>query len=183
MNNAEVDALIVNLQYGGERRKRAVSQLYMAFSGKISQFLQLRGVPASESEDLLHDIFIALIARCDGFSPCGQGRGWIWSVVRSKLADRYRKVMKMSDEAFDDNWLVESDSFDEARLTACVAGQMSAFSRDYAEGAQALSWVLDDGLDLRAVSELLGRSYGATREFMRQVRYRLRAYIEPCLMA
>lgn len=181
MNNTEVDALILHLQAGGERRKRAVTQLYTVFSGKIMSFLQLRGVPENESEDLLHDIFLAFIARCDGFTASGQGRGWIWSVVRSKLADRYRQTVKMSDQAYDDNWLVESESYDEARLKACVEGQMSAFSRDYTEGAQALSWVLEDGLDLRAVSEQLGRSYGATREFMRQIRSRLRSYIEPCL--
>lgn len=182
MNNAEVDALIVDLQAGGQRRKHAVTQLYTAFSAKFTRFLQLRGVPESESEDLMHDIFLAFIARCDGFTPSGMGRGWLWSVVRSKLADRYRQANKENVEVYDDSWEIEAGSYDEARLKACIEGQMSAFSRDYPEGAQALAWVIDDELDLRSVSELLGRSYGATREFMSQIRSRLRGYIDPCLM-
>ncbi|WP_320838663.1 sigma-70 family RNA polymerase sigma factor [Zhongshania sp.] len=182
MNNAEVDALIVDLQAGGAQRKHAVTQLYTEFSGKFTRFLQLRGVPESESEDLMHDIFLAFIKRCDGFTPSGQGRGWLWSVVRSKLADRYRQASKENTETYDDNWEIESGSYDEARLQACIAGQMSVFTRDYPEGAQALSWVIDDELDLRSVAELLGRSYGATREFMSQIRSRLRAYIDRCLL-
>ena len=182
MNNVEVDALIVDLQAGGARRKHAVTQLYTSFSGKFKRFLQVRGVPESESEDLMHDIFLAFIARCDGFTPSGKGRGWLWAVVRSKLADRYRQVNKETNDAYDDNWELEFGSYDEARLKACIAGQMSAFSRDYPEGSLALAWVIDDELDLRSVAELLGRSYGATREFMSQVRSRLRAYIDSCLV-
>jgi RNA polymerase sigma-70 factor (ECF subfamily) len=58
---------------------------------------------------------------------------------------------------------------------------MSVFSRDNPEAAQALSWVMDDELDLRSVASLLGRSYGATREFMSQIKHKLRLYIDSCL--
>ena len=186
LSNADVDALIIDLQYDGDTRKRAVTQLYIAFAQKVTQFLKLRGVPSHEAEDVLHDIFISLIARADKFTAMGQGRGWVWSVVRSKLADRYRSSDKATEyvdgnDAVFDAGHYENDSYDESRLQACIEGQMSAFSRDHPDGAQALSWVMDDELDLRAVSELLGRSYGATREFMSQVKRKLRVYIEKCL--
>ena len=186
LSNADVDALIIDLQQGGDTRKRAVTQLYIAFAQKMTQFLKLRGVPLHEAEDVLHDIFISLIARADNFTAMGQGRGWVWAVVRSKLADRYRSTDKAveyvdGDDAVLDAGHYYNDSYDEDRLKACIEGQMSAFSRDHPDGAQALSWVMDDELDLRAVSELLGRSYGATREFMSQIKRKLRVYIEKCL--
>ncbi|WP_373096485.1 hypothetical protein, partial [Zhongshania sp.] len=74
MTNLEVDALIIDLQAGGVRRKNAVTQLYTVFAEKFKRFLQIRGVPESESEDLMHDIFLAFIARCDSFKASGQGR-------------------------------------------------------------------------------------------------------------
>ncbi len=181
MTNLEVDALIIDLQAGGARRKNAVTQLYTVFAERFKRFLQIRGVPESESEDLMHDIFLAFIARCDSFKASGQGRGWLWAVVRSKLVDRYRQALKESNDVYDDSWDSDFGSYDEARLKACIAGQMSVFTRDYPEGAQALAWVIDDELDLRSVAQLLGRSYGATREFMSQVRSRLRSYIDLCL--
>ncbi|WP_269620512.1 RNA polymerase sigma factor [Zhongshania sp. BJYM1] len=196
LSNVEVDSLIIDLQCGGEARKRAVTQLYIAFATKITQFLTLRGVPFHEAEDVLHEIFISLIARAGSFTPMGQGRGWVWTVVRSKLADRYRSSQKMGSHSAGDDVVSNSNSvnsdfhvienygeegYDEDRLKSCIEGQMAAFTRDHPEGAQALSWVMDDDLDLRSISELLGRSYGATREFMSQIRSKLKVYIDSCL--
>jgi RNA polymerase sigma factor (sigma-70 family) len=191
LSNADVDKLITQLKSGGENRKHAVTQLYTAFAQKIIQFLKLRGVPDAEAEDVLHDIFISFIARAESFTPIGQGRGWVWTVVRSKLADRYRRVENTPQYSSSDGEFLDSStkytdyfetgSYDEDRLKACIEGQMSAFTRDHPEGAQALSWVMDDDLDLRSISELLGRSYGATREFMSQIRSKLKVYIDSCL--
>lgn len=181
LSNRDVDRLITELQRGGERRKFAVTQLYTAFAEKIIQFLKLRGIADSEVEDILHDIFIAFIDRANSFSPIGQGRGWIWTVVRSKLADRYRSTEKAPSTADGEDWFFDDESYDEDRLKACIEGQMSVFSRENPEGAQALSWVMDDELDLRTVAGLLGRSYGATREFMSQIKRKLWVYIDSCL--
>ena len=180
LSNADVDRLITDLQIGGECRKRAVTELYNAFSQKIIHFLKLRGVADTEVEDALHDIFITFIERANSFAPIGQGRGWMWAVVRSKLADRYRSAEKTLPYV-DDDWAFDNESYDEDRLKACIEGQMSVFTRDNPEAAMALSWVMDDELDLRTVADLLGRSYGATREFMSQVKYKLRLYINNCL--
>ena len=43
--------------------------------------------------------------------------------------------------------------------------------------AQALEWVAVDGLSGREISELLGRSYGATREYLSQCRHVLRELV------
>tara|TARA_R110002050_G_scaffold223727_1_gene359638 strand:- start:40 stop:600 length:561 start_codon:yes stop_codon:yes gene_type:complete len=181
ISNGDVDHLITELQCGGERRKLAVTQLYTEFADKIIKFLKLRGIADAEAEDILHDIFIAFIERANSFTPIGQGRGWIWTVVRSKLADRYRSAEKTTSIIDGDDWLFDEESYDEDRLKACIEGQMSVFSRDNPEAAQALSWVMDDELDLRSVASLLGRSYGATREFMSQIKHKLRLYIDSCL--
>lgn len=181
LSNGDVDRLITELQHGGECRKRAVTQLYTAFAVKIIRFLKTRGMSETEAEDTLHDIFIAFIDRANSFTPIGQGRGWIWTVVRSKLADRYRSAEKTTSSIDGDDWGFSAENYDEDRLKACIEGQMSVFSRDNPEGAQALSWVMDDELDLRTVAGLLGRSYGATREFMSQIKRKLRVYIDDCL--
>lgn len=181
LSNTDVDRLITELQLGGECRKLAVTQLYIAFAEKIIRFLKIRGIADVEAEDVLHDIFIAFIDRATSFTPIGQGRGWVWTVVRSKLADRYRSTEKATSYVDGDDWLFDEESYDEDRLKACIEGQMSVFTRDNPEGAQALSWVMDDELDLRTVADLLGRSYGATREFMSQIKHKLRTYIDICL--
>lgn len=181
LSNSEVDALLLDLQHGGEARKAAVSALFNAFALPIRRFFTLRGVAPADAEDLLQEVFIALITRSHSFTAKGQGRGWLWSVVRSRLADLHRATSPAMTTELDDDWLIDEQGFDQARLGACIEGQMAQFSRDYPEGAQALAWVTTDGMDLKTVAGMLERSYGATREFMRQVRARLRQYIDPCL--
>ena len=50
-----------------------------------------------------------------------------------------------------------------------------------AEAGQAIVWAAVDGLKSTQIAELIGRSAGATREFLSQTRKRLREYLEPCL--
>lgn len=51
-----------------------------------------------------------------------------------------------------------------------------AFAAAHPEHATALRWVVEDGLDNAALEQLLGRSPGATREFISQCRKKARPY-------
>ncbi|CAA0102281.1 Uncharacterised protein [Zhongshania aliphaticivorans] len=181
LSNVEVDALIVAMQSAGPNRKAAVAKLYLEFSAKIQLYLTIRGIKDSEAEDLMHEIFIALIRRSSSFTPCGKGRGWLWAVTRSMLTDKQRSTPKVALSEFDDNLAFSSADIDEARLKACIEGQMHQFTRTEPESTFALSLVMDDHLELSAVADILGRSYGATREFMRQCKIKLNRYIQDCL--
>ena len=56
----------------------------------------------------------------------------------------------------------------------CVHGQLARFSEAYPEACQAIVWAAVDGLKSAQIAELIGRSAGATREFLSQTRKRLR---------
>ncbi|MGQ3095148.1 MAG: RNA polymerase sigma factor [Roseateles sp.] len=50
------------------------------------------------------------------------------------------------------------------------------FEREQPQAAAVLRWVVDDGLGATEIAELLGRSPGATREFISQCRKKARHY-------
>ncbi len=51
------------------------------------------------------------------------------------------------------------------------------FRREDPVRANVMTWVVEDGLSIEDISQLLGRSRGATREFVTQCRKRARLYL------
>jgi DNA-directed RNA polymerase specialized sigma24 family protein len=56
---------------------------------------------------------------------------------------------------------------------------MRLFRRDHPQAAAAIAWVAEDGLSIDELSALLGRSRGATRQFLSQSRKKARIYLDP----
>lgn len=51
------------------------------------------------------------------------------------------------------------------------------FQQDDPLHANVMAWVVEDGLSIEDIAQLLGRTPGATREFVSQCRKRARVYL------
>ena len=175
------DVLILALTQQ-HRRRQACVLLHRRYAQRFMAFLQQRGHDQASAEDAVQEAFIRIIQRAEGFRAQGQGRAWIWRVARSAWLDEWRKQQARP------QWLdvpqAEAVSPDVAQLSDyqdCVHGQLQRFAQAWPEAGEAVIWAAADGLKTEQIAQLLGRSAGATRQFLSQARKRLREYMEPCL--
>jgi RNA polymerase sigma-70 factor (ECF subfamily) len=63
------------------------------------------------------------------------------------------------------------------QLDECFARCWKRFEQAAPAHAAAMTWIVEDGLTNDQISELLGRSPGATREFISQCRKRARVHL------
>lgn len=143
--------------------------------------------------DLVQDTFIKVWQRCATFQADSEVLPWIKSILRHGLLDRLRKAARevgLEDESGSSRELdarvlalsvdTVSTPLDEARrrqLDECFRRCWQSFERAAPSHALVLSWIVDDGLDHEQIATLLGRTPGATREFVSQCRKRARTHL------
>lgn len=116
----------------------ALQQLYQR-EGRYLMGVALRIVrQRQQAEDVLHDAFISIWQRAETFNPArGEGRGWVYSVVRNAALNMVRSGARQVDvsedvaEAMDDEaalaaYAAAGDPFelhaDLGRLENCLSG-------------------------------------------------------------
>ncbi len=164
--------------------RQATLLLHRRYARRFMAWLKHRGLDHASAEDAVQEAFIRLLGRADSFTPQGQGRAWIWKVARSAWLDVQKKSQREArwlEQHHRDDDDVAPDVASQSHYQDCVQGQLQRFSQAWPEGGQAIEWAAVDGLKTAQIAELLGRSAGATREFLSQTRKRLREYLEPCL--
>lgn len=61
----------------------------------------------------------------------------------------------------------------------CITQGLNLFADSHPERAYALE-LWSSGMDLQSLSEVIGRSYGATRQFLLECRKKIRPFLSPC---
>ena len=146
------------------------------------------------AEDVVQDAMVKVWQRCATFRGPGDPLAWIHSVVRHTLLDALRQRRPDQPLHAEDGELTAPVQAAVAQLSrqqvATPEQQLAELQTDVAfrhgfdrfalahpEHATVLRWVVEDGLDSSAVAALLGRSPGATREFISQCRKKSRPYL------
>jgi RNA polymerase sigma-70 factor (ECF subfamily) len=181
-----------SLRAGGHIQRAAFGTLYDALAGRLRGWFQRHGSALAEAEDLTQETFVKVARSIGEFrGEQGQLAGWIWTIARNLMLDARRAAgrrptLDLQDEATEA--LLPADDAPTAlqriaaeRRDECVRRGFSAFAKSYPDRAQCLSWLVTDTLDTGTIAELIGRTPGATREFLSQCRKKLRPFIEHCL--
>ncbi|MGJ8669197.1 MAG: RNA polymerase sigma factor [Oceanococcus sp.] len=179
--DADDDALILALRNSAQRRQ-ATLILHRRYAHRFMAWLCRRGMDHAQAEDAVQEAFIRILKNADMFKARGEGRAWIWTVARSAWLDEFKKQQRQPQWV--DAGVEPAQSPDVASVSDyqdCVHGQLHRFSEAWPEAGQAVIWAAADGFKTAQIAELLGRSAGATREFLSQARKRLREYMEPCM--
>jgi RNA polymerase sigma-70 factor (ECF subfamily) len=98
---------------GGERD--AFNALYKDFYSRLGAYVtRMLGDP-HEADDVVQDVFAALVRNADGFDPQrGSARAWIFAVAHNQSLNRLRKLRRVSvedlsgDDAFEASLHIES---------------------------------------------------------------------------
>ena len=68
----------------------------------------------------------------------------------------------------------------EALFADCVEKQMEKFSRENPERSHALRLQME-GFDIKFIADAIGRTPGATKEYLNQCRKKISPWVEKCL--
>lgn len=145
------------------------------------------------AEDVVQDALVRAWQRCQDFRGEGSPLAWVRQIVRHAVLDRLRQ-RRPEVPLFDDTGELAPEAEAAVRRAAHESPNpvdrklheqqveqvfrrcFDAFAEAHPEHATALRWVVEDGLDNAALEQLLGRSPGATREFISQCRKKARPY-------
>jgi len=178
---------------GGVAIERALRQLDRSYFSILYRE-SMRGLRDTESSrDLVQETFIKVWLRCATFHGDSELLPWIKSILRHGLLDRLRKderevVLEDPDEPGSEVQLRIAELSaekvprpeDEARrlqLDESFRRCWEQFEAAAPSHALVMSWIVEDGLTHEQIAELLGRTPGATREFISQCRKRARIHL------
>jgi RNA polymerase sigma-70 factor (ECF subfamily) len=144
------------------------------------------------ARDLVQETFIKVWLRCATFRGQSELLPWIRAILRNGLLDRVRRAHPEVPFDADDELTEEAGRRvaelsaqyvptpdDETRgrqLAECFARCWQRFESAAPEHAIVMTWIVEDGLGNEEISRLLGRTPGATREFISQCRKRARVH-------
>jgi RNA polymerase sigma factor (sigma-70 family) len=145
------------------------------------------------ARDLVQDTFIKVWQRCASFRGDSEVLPWIRAILRHAAIERLRRSAR-EEPMEDGQGLTETAARRIVELSVernptpeALAGReerIAAFRRGWQRfqqedplHASVMSWVVQDGLTTEEISGLLGRTPGATREFVSQCRKSARRYL------
>ncbi len=178
---------------GGVAIERALRQLDRSYFSILYRE-SMRGLRNAEgARDLVQETFIKVWLRCATFHGDSELLPWIKSILRHGLLDRLRRearetlldepdgpeteVQRQIAELSEEKIPRPEDEARRAQLDDCFRRCWERFEAASPSHALVMSWIVEDGLSHEEVAELLGRTPGATREFISQCRKRARVHL------
>lgn len=180
---------------GGAAIEQALRELDRAFFAILYRDAMRMLRDADATRDLVQDTFIKLWRRCATFRGDSDLLRWIKVILRHGAIERLRQAARevpMEDR----EGLTEDASRRIYELSVALnpTPEELASRREYQAQFRAgwqrfqqedplhagvMTWIVEDGLSNDDIAQLLGRTPGATREFISQCRKRARLYLGP----
>lgn len=147
---------------------------------------------AAAARDLVQETFIKVWQRCASFHGNSELLPWLRAILRHTMLDSFRrndravslddavltaeielKIVELSARAVP----TPLDDAQARQQRAVFQHCWAAFERECPTHAAVIAWIGEDGLDNDEIAQLLGRTPGATREFISQCRKKARVYL------
>lgn len=147
-------------------------------------FAVTRGIDYEDASDLVQKFIIdKLYMKSDSIEHIEYARTWMYMVFRNMINDQGRVLIKNRevslDEAKDQSYEEASGEKNQTR-SDCVQEQLKIFRDKDQKHAEVMDYIMK-GFDVEEVRLTIGRSYGATRQFMSQCRKKFKPFLERCL--
>lgn len=154
------------------------------FRKEFIGFAVIRGIDYEDASDLVQRFIIdKLCMKSDSIEHIEYARTWMYMVFRNMINDQGRVLTKNREVSLDE---ARDQSYEEASVektqtkSDCVQEQLKIFRDKEPKHAEVVDYILKD-FDVEEVRLIIGRSYGATRQFMSQCRKKFKPFLERCL--
>ncbi len=158
----------------GNDQRRELLELYDSALPEVYGYLASRCGSASVAEDLASETFLAAVAAVDKGKVAELTVAWLIGVARHKLVDHWRRREREERAltAVESEPVPQEDPWD-LRLDLMTAHRVLETLGAHHRGALTLRYL--DGLPVRQVAEVLGRTEGATEVLLVRARAAFRA--------
>ena len=157
----------------------------------IRNFLLKRGRTASLIEDITQDVWCKFTEKQQSLqqyitaSLNGKLSPYLWKVIVNIDNDHHRGSkdkyhMDTNEPGFEDIGIFGIEEAPDGNATDCYKIAHIEFEQEHPERAKAIELSALEGWTIKELAVFLGRSEGATREYLSQCRKFLRKYTEPC---
>jgi len=192
---------VMQLINGNDQQRHKGFDLFNRyFTMEFIRFLQNRGLSYEDAKDVCQMTTIKIFKKADTLKELAYARTWMYQILRrtlfdfSKTKQNYQKIF----EEYDESTLIDSDGFNKIQTSSsesslinhipgkyqdrssCVSGELDKFSIENPERAHALRLQMD-GFDISFIADCIGRTSGATKEYLNQSRKKLAPWLEKCL--
>jgi RNA polymerase sigma-70 factor (ECF subfamily) len=184
---AEALALIAQ---GGAAAERGAQQLFQLFWRKFVNDFVRAGQPLAQAEDLASESFHKILRGISGMRDPVAFPKWAQTIARNTFYSYLRdtRSQREAEIALDSEPLqalyegVKDQSQLDLPTRLCLKDQLEKFCEAEPERALWLERWIFDGQELAELSTALGRTLGATKEYLSQCRKRLQQYLRKCLI-
>lgn len=147
-------------------------------------FAMTKGIGYEDARDLVQKFIIdKLCMKSDSIKNIEYARTWMYQVLRNMINDQGRVLIKNRevplDEGRDQSYEAASVGKNQTK-SDCVQDQLRLFRDKEPKHAEVVDYILKD-FSVEEIRLIIGRTYGATREFMSQCRKKFKPFLEVCL--
>ncbi len=165
---------------GGAQARKAVGVLYERHARRMLGMLRGWGLSPDDASDVLQEVFVKLARLHGTAAPIRHPRAYMATALRHSFIDYLRgrdpaiseSSMGTSDDEAEESYLerLPGDGPIDAEIgfRDCLDRALNAFRARNEEAAQAVYLAVVEELSRQELAEVLGRTYGATREFLSQ---------------
>ncbi len=190
------DECVREIASGGAAQEAAVALLFERYYRKFMSYLTIRRVAAQDAEDIVQDVFVNVVHSLRGSkAEIKSARAYLYRSLHNRFVDHLRAKKPEVREAElaggnddDDAAIIERiadklgfSNDDEHGFLECFQHALRAFFDDDQDSGTAIQMAVE-GFSGEELAEVLGRTHGAAREFLRQCRKKFQNLLrELCL--
>lgn len=176
------DECILAITEDSRSCEQAIANLFERYYTKFVSYLVFRRVSRQDAEDLVQDVFVNVVGSLRGSGKDVQStRAYLYRALHNRFVDYLRakppevRSSDLGDEDQDGNEIIDKVAqklrveTDELGFLQCFQNALQTFCREDESAGTAIQMAVE-GFSGTEMAEVLGRTHGAAREFLRQCR-------------
>ena len=177
-------------------REKGANELYKMLYQPLMGFCRQRRLNKFEAEEVILESLFKICTKIDTVKEPKKFRAWCWTIARNTLLDHFRKYKKYENEiaeVYIHESGRESSRLDKIEVVTrmnketekketdqCVQLGLQEFAKAMPERAFVIQMKLENLTNLK-ISERIGRTLAATKEYVSQSYKQLRPFIKHCV--
>jgi len=177
-------------------REKGANELYKTLYQPLMGFYRQRRLNKFEAEEVILESLFKICTKVDTVKEPKKFRAWCWTIARNTLLDHFRKYKKYENEiaeVYIHESGRESSRLDKIEVVTrinketekketdqCVQLGLQEFAKAMPERAFVIQMKLENLTNLK-ISERIGRTLAATKEYVSQSYKQLRPFIKHCV--
>jgi RNA polymerase sigma-70 factor, ECF subfamily len=138
-----------------------VVALFDQFRERLLRYLLTFGLAASDAEEVIQDVFLALFLHLRNGKPRDNLRGWLFRVAHNEALKRRRRVRALEDLAAGESIAEPSPNPEDQLMSTQKQQRLLAAFHALAERDRRCLWLRAEGLNYREIASVLDMSLGA----------------------